>query len=167
MHPAAALARDGRRHLQGELLAELQESGKARIEVEGETLELDNEDIQVRLQAKPGWAAAQGPHCVVVLNTEITGELLREGYIRDLVRLVQDCRKEMDLQYTDRIEVAIVTDSDQLQIAIQENLDFIRQETLAVSVLDAPIQGVTGNDQQIATADIKLFVRKAEGSQAV
>lgn len=148
----------------GKLLAELQESGKATIEVAGQSLELDNDDIQVRLQAKPGWAAAQGPHCVVVLNTEITPELVREGYVRDLVRLVQDCRKEMDLQYTDRIEVAVVTDSPELQTAIGENLDFIKRETLAVEITDKPIKGVKGTDQQIATCDIQLFVRKAEGS---
>ena len=42
-------------------------------------LTLDSEDIQVRLQAKDGWAAAQGRTCVVVLSTELTHELIREG----------------------------------------------------------------------------------------
>ena len=87
----------------------------------GETVELDSEDIQVRLQAKPGWAAAQGPTCVVVLSTELTDALIREGLARDLVRHIQDRRKELDCQYTDRIEVGIVTDSGELRPAIEEN----------------------------------------------
>ncbi len=40
---------------------------------------LDRDDIQIRLQAKEGWAAAQGKHCVVVLATELTDELIAEG----------------------------------------------------------------------------------------
>src|SRR5688500_3722225 len=55
----------------GKLLAELTASGKVTLDLGGEKVELDNEDIQVRLQAKPGWAAAQGAGCVAVLATEL------------------------------------------------------------------------------------------------
>ena len=48
---------------------------------------MDGEDIQIRLQAKEGWAAAQGTGCVVVLSTELTDELIREGLARDMVRV--------------------------------------------------------------------------------
>ena len=74
----------------GKLLAELTASGKVTLDIGGEKVELDNEDIQVRLQAKPGWAAAQGSNVVVVLATELTPELIAEGLARDFVRLVQD-----------------------------------------------------------------------------
>ncbi|MCA9228670.1 MAG: class I tRNA ligase family protein, partial [Planctomycetales bacterium] len=63
----------------GRLLSELNDTGKVALAAGGETVELDQDDIQVRLQAKPGWAAAQGRGCVVVLSTELTPELLREG----------------------------------------------------------------------------------------
>ena len=74
------------------------------LDIGGEQIELDNEDIEVRLQAKPGWAAAQGQTCVVVLATELTPELVAEGLARDFVRLVQDRRKDLGLEFTDRIE---------------------------------------------------------------
>src|SRR5207244_13000583 len=71
----------------GKLLAELTANGKVTLDIGGEKVELDNEDIQVRLQPKPGWAAAQGSNVVVVLSTELTPELLAEGLARDFVRI--------------------------------------------------------------------------------
>ena len=80
----------------GRLLDELQRNGKHRASrwpTARSTLDAD--DIQVRLQAKEGWAAAQGHAVVVVLATELTEELIREGLARELVRTIQDRRKEM------------------------------------------------------------------------
>src|SRR5207249_11708673 len=81
----------------GKLLADLTASGKVTLDISGEKVELDNKDIQVRLQAKPGWAAAQGSNVVVVLATELTPELLAEGLARDFVRIVQEDRKSTRL----------------------------------------------------------------------
>jgi len=69
---------------------------------------LDRAGIEpVRLQAKEGWAAAQGHAVVVVLSTELTDELILEGLARELVRTIQDRRKEMGCQFTDRITVDV------------------------------------------------------------
>ena len=67
-----------------ELLGQLTSAGAVELDVDGETVRLDEEDIQVRLQAKEGWAAAQGDHSVIVLATELNEDLLREGLARDL-----------------------------------------------------------------------------------
>src|SRR6185436_13804865 len=92
----------------GKLLAELTANGKVTLGIGGEKVELDNEDIQVRLQAKPGWAAAQGSNVVVVLATELTPELIAEGLARDFVRVIQDRRKELAFEFTDKIDVGII-----------------------------------------------------------
>ena len=99
----------------GKLLAEMEASDKIILDIDGESVELDSEDIQIRLQAKEGWAAAQGTSCVVVLSTDLTAELVRQGHANDLVRLIQDRRKQLDCQYTDRIAVGIVTESAELK----------------------------------------------------
>ncbi len=120
------------------LLAEMDASGKVVIAAGGSTVELTSEEIQIRLQAKEGWAAAQGTGCVVVLSTELTEELLAEGRARELVRLIQDRRKELNCEYTDRIAVEIATCSDALIGAVQLFGDYIKGETLCVSLVLSP-----------------------------
>tara|TARA_B100000700_G_scaffold62958_3_gene69361 strand:- start:786 stop:4154 length:3369 start_codon:yes stop_codon:yes gene_type:complete len=140
-----------------QLLGELEANGKVVIDVAGESIELDTEDIQVRLQAKDGWAAAQGKNSVVVLNTELTDELIREGYARDLIRLIQDRRKELDCEFTDRIQVAIEVDSDILAATLDEYGETISAETLADSVSLGVLE-VEAVERNVAEVDIRLFV---------
>jgi len=115
----------------GTLLNELNHHGRISLPVGDETVLLDNEDIQIRLQAKEGWAASQGDECVVVLSTELTDELIREGLARDIVRTIQDQRKQAGCEYTDRIRVRISTESTELAQAVSENQAYISDETLA------------------------------------
>jgi isoleucyl-tRNA synthetase len=143
----------------GQLLAEMESEGKVQLAVGAEKVELDQEDIQIRLQAKPGWAAAQGRGCVVVLSTELTDQLLREGYARDLVRLIQERRKELDCDYTDRIEVGIETDAAELETAVRENTQFIQDETLAVKLVLQPLANVASVDLSVADFDLRLDVK--------
>ena len=118
----------------GALLAELKSQGKVTFQLPDGPVVLDADDIQVRLQAKEGWAAAQGKACVVVLSTELNEVLLREGTAREVARTVNDRRKEMNCRFIDRVEIAIVTDSAELRAAIEQFRDYIMTETLAVSI---------------------------------
>ena len=112
----------------GALLAELEAPGQVvRSSCPTARSTLDADDMQVRLQAKEGWAAAQGRGCVVVLSTELTEDLIREGLARELARTVNDRRKEMDCQFTDRIEMGVVTESAELRAAIEQFRDYIMQ----------------------------------------
>ncbi len=142
----------------GALLAELTDTGKVELAAGDQTVELDNEDIQVRLQAKPGWSAAQGTSCVVVLSTELTEELLREGLARDVVRLVQDRRKQLQCEFTDRISIGIVTDSDDVKAAVQDNLDYIAAETLANRVIFERLADSDRVEHQVGGDKIVLHV---------
>jgi isoleucyl-tRNA synthetase len=146
------------------LLAELSATGKVVLSIGGEKVELDNEDIQVRLQAKPGWAAAQGSGCVVVLATELTPELLAEGLARDVVRVIQDRRKEIGLDFTDRIEIGIVGASPDLQKAITDNIGHISGETLAVKIVFSTIPGDPGIELEFGDEKLALYVRKVAGN---
>ncbi len=112
----------------------MQADGFVTIDLPDGPLRLDSDDIEVRLQAREGWAAAQGPSCVVVLNTEVTDELRREGIAKDLIRTIQNQRKEIGCEYTDRIEVGVESDDDNAVTAINEHRAMICSETLAVSL---------------------------------
>jgi isoleucyl-tRNA synthetase len=117
------------------LLPELTANGTCQVTLaSGEHVELTSDELQIQIRAKPGWAAAQGEGCVVVLATDLTPELVREGFARDVVRFIQERRKELDCNYTDRIQVGIVTDCPDLAEAISENADYIKAETLAIEL---------------------------------
>ncbi|MBX9787938.1 MAG: isoleucine--tRNA ligase [Pirellulales bacterium] len=120
------------------LLAQLSATGRATVELPTGPVELDRDDLQVRLSAKPGWAAADGPAAVVVLSTEIDESLLREGLAREVVHAIQTRRKEIGCEYTDRIRISITTDSDELRRAVEDFRDYIAQETLAVDIALRP-----------------------------
>jgi len=144
----------------GKLLAELTATGKVTLNLGGQQVELDSEDIQVRLNAKPGWAAAQGVGCVVVLATELTPELVDEGLARDFVRMVQDRRKDLNLEFTHRIEIGVVGASPPIQRAIENNREYICGETLAVKLVFVALPGVEPIELELGEEKIKLFVRK-------
>lgn len=109
---------------------ELQE-GNLHLEIEGETVELSGEDLEVRLAPKEGFAAAQGRHMVVVIATEISEALRREGLVRDFIRIVQEERKAQNLPYDARIEVTYSTGDAELAKAGEEFAELIRGEVLA------------------------------------
>jgi isoleucyl-tRNA synthetase len=145
-----------------ELLSQLTSQGKVELEVDGETVQLDQEDIQVRLQAKEGWAAAQGDNSVVVLATELTGELVREGLARDLVRLIQDRRKELDCDFTDRIQVAVETEDEELRQAMEQFGDMIQAETLAVGLIPGVLEAVEAVEREINAVPTRIYVARVE-----
>ncbi|MGB7324183.1 MAG: isoleucine--tRNA ligase [Rubripirellula sp.] len=138
-----------------EFLHQLSTAGFVTLELPGGEVRLDSDDIEVRLQARDGWAAAQGTQCVVVLNTEVTDELRREGVAKDLIRTIQSQRKEIACDYTDRIEVGIVTDEAEVTAAVEEHGKLIAGETLADKLSIGEIEGVTPVD----TESGKVYVR--------
>ncbi len=139
-----------------ELLSQLQATGVVKIDLPDGPLELDNEDIEVRLQAREGWAAAQGTGSVVVLNTEVTDELRREGVAKDLIRAIQSQRKAIDCQYTDRIQVGVVSDSADVNSAIEEHKEMICNETLADSLALKTLVDIEGVETDLG----RVFVAK-------
>ena len=142
------------------LLVGLQRDGQVTIELPSGPLVLDGDDIEVRLQAREGWAAAQGTGCVVVLNTEVTDELRREGIAKDLIRTIQNRRKEIQCEYADRIEVAIQTDSDDVKLAVEEHRKMIMNETLC----DRLDVGTSESVDAVETEYGNVFVNKTLGN---
>ncbi|MCE5268241.1 MAG: isoleucine--tRNA ligase [Planctomycetaceae bacterium] len=132
------------------LLADLEATGGATLSLPDGPVTLGSEDIQVRLQAKDGWAAAQGRAVVVVLSTELTDELIREGLARDFVRALQETRKELGFQFTDRINVRYETESVKLPEAVSLFIDYIKSETLSVQLgferIDVAIESGRGGE---------------------
>jgi isoleucyl-tRNA synthetase len=141
------------------LLANIRDNGLIDLEIDGEKIALTREEVEVRIKPKPGWASANDRGVVVVLSTDLTPELVAEGLARDVVRLIQDRRKEIGCQYTDRIQVGLVTESSELRTAIETFRNYIGQETLAADIADKPPTGVDAALAQVAGNALTLYVR--------
>lgn len=103
------------------------------VEANGETYEILPEEVEVRMQARSGYAVASEGAYLAALTTELTPELIREGLAREFVRRVQDLRKNAGLEIADRIEV-VYQASDGLAQAIEAFREYIMNETLTLSL---------------------------------
>jgi isoleucyl-tRNA synthetase len=124
------------------LMTQLQETGQVRLQLDSQQVVLDREDIEVRLQAKPGWAAAQGKQCVVVLNTELTPELIREGLAKDLNRVIGDLRKKQQCKFTDRIRLILVGEFAEVEQMLAEQQASIMQAALVTEIVRSAPTGL-------------------------
>jgi isoleucyl-tRNA synthetase len=121
------------------LLAALARDGRAKVALAGGAeVELERDDLLVRTTARDGWVAAESPQAVVVVASELTPDLVAEGLVREVVHAVQSRRKSLDLEFTDRIELALATDSAELRQALESHLDYVAAETLATRAGFAP-----------------------------
>jgi isoleucyl-tRNA synthetase len=143
----------------GALLAQLEKDKSVTLQLPGGDVVLDVLDLQIRLQAKEGWAAAQGASSVVVLSTELNDELLAEGLAREIVHAIQTQRKDLNLQYTDRIEVGLVSDDAALADAARRFSSYIERETLAVKIGLEPIAGIEPVEIKLGSARAQLYVK--------
>ncbi|MCE9532642.1 MAG: DUF5915 domain-containing protein [Planctomycetes bacterium] len=118
------------------------------VEMAGVTVEAG--DVTINWNASEGWIgiADRGTH--VALDTRITPELAREGMARDVIRQVQDLRKNADLQIEDRIVLHLGTDADNLNQAIETHRAYIAAETLTTDWAKNP-GGVHSYQRSVAT----------------
>jgi isoleucyl-tRNA synthetase len=125
------------------LIAALARDGRATLPLaDGATLDLEEGDLIVRTTAKEGWAAAESPLAVVVVASQLTPDLVAEGLVREVVHAVQSRRKTLDLEFTDRIDLAFETSSPELRAAIERHLLYLTGETLAASATFGTLPGV-------------------------
>ncbi|QYN20975.1 isoleucine--tRNA ligase [Amycolatopsis sp. DSM 110486] len=120
-------------------------------------VELLEGEYERRLVAKDGGAAAElpGGSGLVQLDTEVTADLADEGIARDLVRVVQQARREAGLDVSDRIALTIDA-PDEVVAAVKKFEEFVASETLATSVTygDAPegFEGTVGDGVKVRVA---------------
>jgi isoleucyl-tRNA synthetase len=115
------------------LLRQLEANGFAEIEVRGEKLRLSREELEVALVPREGFAATSGDVGLVALRTELTPELIEEGLFREVVHGVQNLRKSLALEYTQRIHLALSGDATLID-AVRGREPRLAHDTLAESV---------------------------------
>jgi isoleucyl-tRNA synthetase len=114
-------------------IGELQSSGFAEIELDGEPIRIEPQDIEIASEELGDWSVAQEGRITVALDTHVSHDLLMHGLSREVVNRIQALRKSSDLQLTDRIRVEYNADGD-LKEAVELQHSLIRRETLAVQL---------------------------------
>ena len=105
------------------------------VAVEGTPITLAPAEILVEVSSPEGYAVAEEGGVLVALDTAVTPELKEEGLARELVRHIQDARKNAGFQIADRIAVSLAGGGDAVAAAVREWGDYLRAEVLADEVV--------------------------------
>ncbi|MFZ5912113.1 MAG: isoleucine--tRNA ligase [Chloroflexota bacterium] len=109
-----------------------------KVTADGQAYTILPDEVEVKAQAKEGFAVAEEGAYVAALVTELTPALVQEGQAREFVRRVQDLRKSAGLDVADRITLYVVASAG-LRSAIEAHREYITAETLtSLLVFDAP-----------------------------
>ena len=120
--------------LSTEQIEQILDGKTVAIKVDGEDVSLNQENVLVERFEKEDLKVINDGTLTVGLDTKITDELKKEGYVRDLIRGIQNLRKESGFEVTDRIALS-VGGSEVLKSAFEMFKDFISGETLASSAV--------------------------------
>ncbi len=114
-------------------MAELNEKGTLTIQVDGQDEALEKEDLLIEAAQMEGYVSDSDHGITVVLDTNLTPELLEEGFVREIISKVQTMRKDAGFEVMDHIRVSM-QDNDKVQKVIQDNEAQIKSEVLADEV---------------------------------
>ena len=106
----------------------------------GEDYELEKQDFIVSEQSIEGKSSVSQGDLIVSVITELSTDLIQEGYIREIVRSLQNMRKEADFNVEDRIKVFCLAENDMGDV-IRKHEDYFRSEVLAVELYFGEIKG--------------------------
>lgn len=142
------------------LVAQVRDTGWAQVRVEDEPVEVSADEVLVTEQPREGWAVASEAGETVALDLELTPELRRAGLAREMVRMLQEARKNSGLDVSDRIHVWWTTGDDAIREALTEHGRTIAGEVLA----DAFVAGVAEDAPHSAESeefDVVFAFRRA------
>ncbi len=109
---------------------ELKETGKVVLEIGDAKAELTEEDLLIETAKSEKFISMQQDDKIVVLNIELTPELIEEGFVREFISKIQNLRKESDFEVQNHIEI-YYSNNDKLAEIIERNKDEIADETLS------------------------------------
>jgi len=109
------------------------EQGSISIPVDGADVLIELEDVEIYSEDIPGWSVANAGTLTVALDLTITEELRLEGMAREIIRTIQQMRKDSGFEITDRIIVTL-PDNDETRACLTANHDYVTSQVLAVEV---------------------------------
>ncbi len=119
---------------------ELNEKGYITLNAGGADIQLEKEDLLIEMKQMEGFVANSDKGVTVVLDTNLTPELIEEGFVRELISKIQTMRKEADFEVMDRINV-YVSGNDKIADIMERNSSQIKTVVLADAIVADKTQG--------------------------
>ena len=147
------------RNLDAGQVGTLERAGELEIIFDGRPVKISAEDVKISAQGAAGLIASIEGELPVALDTQLTDELIAEGYAREIVNRIQNMRKDAGFDVVDRIEIAF-DGSERLARAIEMQQNYIKHETLAEKISKGRDGYETAKDWTIDGEELHLEIKK-------
>ena len=114
-------------------IEDLENNGKIKVVIKETDVEIALNDVEIAYKDIEGLSVASDGRQTIALDLNLNDELINEGIAREVVNRIQNIRKGLGLEVTDKIEIKI-KNSSKLENAINSNLDYVKGETLAIKL---------------------------------
>ena len=140
-------------------MAELKSEGHISFEVNGENVVLTEEDLLIDAAQTEGYVSVNDRNVTVVLDTNLTEELIEEGFVREIISKVQTMRKEADFEVTDHI-IVFMEGNDKLKAIAEKNSEDVKKDVLAEDIVFGSTDGYI-KEWNINGEAVTMGVKKA------
>ena len=144
-----------------EAMDTLNEKGALTFDFDGTKVELTKDDLLIDMAQTEGYVSEGDNTVTVVLDTNLTPELIEEGFVREIISKIQTMRKEADFEVTDHISV-YQDKNDKIAEILKAHEDDIKEEVLADQIILGQMGGFT-KEWNINGEDVTLGVEKTAG----
>ncbi len=124
------------------LMSELKQNGSIKFTIDNENIELSEDDLLIETAQMEGYVSESDKNITIVLDTNLTPELLEEGFVREIISKIQTMRKEAEFEVLDKITV-YHNGNENIANIISKNIEQIKEDVLANDILSGPTDGYT------------------------
>ena len=140
-------------------IAQLENLGNMELPMNGSTATIRMEDVEIVREDIGGWLVESEGGLTVALDTELTDELIAEGFAREFVNRIQNMRKEAGFHVTDRVAV-FFRGSDRIRHALQALGSYVKSETLTVELSDSFVPGEYSEKLDINGEEVEVGIER-------
>ncbi len=137
----------------------VEKEGQISIEINGKSITLGTEDVEISSKDIEGWLVANADGITVALDVTITEDLRKEGIARELVNRIQNARKDSGFEVTDKIKLTFLN-FEELQQSVLANENYIKTETLTNELVFVEALE-NGTEIEFDTIKSKMLIEKA------
>ena len=139
---------------------ELKDKGSITLDINGSEVVLYETDLLIDTAQIEGYVSEQDNDITVVLDTNLTPELIEEGFVRELISKVQTMRKEAGFEVMDRIRL-YAADNEKILTVLNDHMDEIKDEVLADEIVLGSVAGYE-KEWSINGESVRMGVEKTQ-----